>query len=152
MEPPLDSPLLSGLNFDPVPLRARRDGWTPERQRLFIRVLRETGSVGRACRAAGRTRAGAYRLYRRPDAESFRRAWDAAAAAARIARVRRPPPGVRPEPRVPEAARPLLAQMSEMRVRARSGSGSWTVSTSSTLSTSGKALDSRGGGFPWRGQ
>jgi hypothetical protein len=152
MEPPLDSPAAPGPDFDPVPLRARRDGWTPERQRLFIRILRETGSVGRACRAAGRTRAGAYRLYGRPDAESFRRAWDAAAAAARTARVGRAPPQILPHPRVPEAARPLLAQMSEVRVRARSGSGSWTVSTSSTLSTSGKTLDTRGGGFPWRGQ
>lgn len=147
MKQPLDSPAAPGPDFDPVALRARRDGWTPERQRLFIRILCETGSVGRACRAAGRTRASVYRLDARPDAESFRRAWDAAAAAARAARVTLPPPPVDLHPRVPEAARHLLAEAHELRIRARSGSGSWTVSTSSTLYTSTRALDARRGGF-----
>jgi len=128
-------------DFDPVPLRARRDGWTPERQRLFIRILRETGSVGRACRAAGRTRAGAYRLHGRADAASFRLAWDAAAASARAARATPPSPPALLSPCVPEAARPLLEQAREIRVRGRSRTGSWTVSTSSTLSTSRGPLD-----------
>ena len=117
MEHPLDSPPAAGLDFDPVPLRARRDGWTPERQRHFIRVLRETGCVARACRAVGRTRASVYRLYLRPDAESFRRAWDVAAAAAHAARVTLPPRRFDPQPRAPEAARPLLAEAHEIRIR-----------------------------------
>lgn len=36
-------------DFDPVPrMRARHDGWTPERQKAFIEALADTGSVSRA--------------------------------------------------------------------------------------------------------
>ena len=38
------------LDFDPVPLRYRRDGWTPDKQELFIRALAETCCVEDACR------------------------------------------------------------------------------------------------------
>lgn len=65
--------------FTPVPLRARIDGWTPERQRAFIRALAETRSVGRAAAVVGMSRASAYRLRDRPGASSFAAAWDAAA-------------------------------------------------------------------------
>jgi len=71
------------LDFDPVPVRYRRDGWTPERQRTFIAGLRECRCVLEACRRVGRSSESAYKLYRRPDAASFRRAWDAALTSAR---------------------------------------------------------------------
>jgi hypothetical protein len=68
----------SPLDFDPVPLRYRRDGWTPERQSGFIRALAETACVEEASRRVGMSASGAYDLRQRMDAQSFRFAWDAA--------------------------------------------------------------------------
>ena len=64
--------------FYPVPLRAIRNGWTPERQAHFIGWLAETGSVSAACERVGMSRKGAYQLRKKPGAESFAAAWDAA--------------------------------------------------------------------------
>ena len=64
--------------FDPVPLRRRHDGWTPERQIGFIEALAECGCVDEACQRVGISRASAYALRVRPDAIAFRMAWDAA--------------------------------------------------------------------------
>ena len=48
------------LAFTPVPLlRTRRNGWTPQRQRDFIRALEATGNVSRAARAVGVTKQSA---------------------------------------------------------------------------------------------
>ncbi|HEY7810853.1 MAG TPA: hypothetical protein VIA98_10780 [Allosphingosinicella sp.] len=69
--------------FTPVPLRARRHGWTPERQRAFITALRETRCIAKAAAAVGMARETAYRLRERPGATSFAAAWDAAFAAPR---------------------------------------------------------------------
>ncbi len=69
-----------------MPLRARRDGWTPERQRRFIALLAETRCPARAARAVGLSRESAYRLRGRPGGESFAAAWNAAL------RSRRPEP------------------------------------------------------------
>lgn len=66
------------LAFVPVPVKPRRDGWTPARQRGFILRLALHGSVGAAARGVGRTRESAWRLRRRPGAESFAAAWDEA--------------------------------------------------------------------------
>ena len=66
--------------FTPVPMRARKDGWLPQRQVDFIGVLAETGCVAEAARAVGMSRESAYRLRERPGAESFAAAWDAALA------------------------------------------------------------------------
>jgi hypothetical protein len=66
--------------FLPVPLRARADGWTPERQARFIGLLAETGSVAEAARRVGMARESAWRLRRRPGAASFAHAWDAVEA------------------------------------------------------------------------
>ena len=66
--------------FLPVPLRARADGWTPERQARFIGFLAETGSVAAAARRVGMTRESAHRLRGRPGAESFVHSWDAIVA------------------------------------------------------------------------
>ena len=67
--------------FYPVPVRARHDGWTPRRQADFLGYLAETGSVSAACARVGKSREAAYKLRRRPDAESFAAAWDAALGA-----------------------------------------------------------------------
>jgi hypothetical protein len=63
--------------FVPVPVRARSDGWTPERQAAFLGLLAETGSVRAAAERLGMARETAYRLRTKPHAESFIAAWDA---------------------------------------------------------------------------
>lgn len=71
--------------FEPVPSASKRhDGWTPERQRVFIAVLSRIGVVAFAALAAEMSRKSAYELLRRagPDS-SFARAWREAQAAGR---------------------------------------------------------------------
>lgn len=62
--------------FHPVPVRARCDGWSVERQCWFLAHLYLTGSVAAAARAVGMSRESAYRLRARAGAESFAFAWD----------------------------------------------------------------------------
>jgi hypothetical protein len=69
---------LEELAFTPVPVRARHDGWTVERQKWFILRLALGGCVSVAARGVGMTRKSAYRLRDRPGAESFAAAWDRA--------------------------------------------------------------------------
>lgn len=65
--------------FLPVPRQtSRHDGWTEERQRAFIEALADTGSVASAAKAVNMSSVGAYYLRRQPEAESFRKAWEAA--------------------------------------------------------------------------
>lgn len=64
--------------FDPVPVRYRHDGWVPDRQLEFIEALSGCGCVDEAARGVGMSRNSAYALRRRPDAQAFRLAWDAA--------------------------------------------------------------------------
>jgi hypothetical protein len=64
--------------FEPVPLRYRHDGWTPDKQLEFIRALAASGCVDAACAAVGMSRNSAYELRQRPDAQAFRLAWRAA--------------------------------------------------------------------------
>ena len=67
--------------FSPVPRgTSRHDGWTQERQRRFIEALAVTGSVKAAAHRVNMTPEGAYLLRRHPEAESFRKAWEAALA------------------------------------------------------------------------
>ena len=66
------------IRFKPVQLKARHDGWTPNRQIRFIEELAATKSLTRACRSVGMSRASAYKLRDRPEATEFRLAWDAA--------------------------------------------------------------------------
>ncbi len=68
------------IPFRPVPVKARHDGWTPERQRGFIDRLCLCGNVARAARAMGKSPQSAYRLREHSGAASFRRAWDKALA------------------------------------------------------------------------
>jgi hypothetical protein len=88
--------------FLPVPLRARADGWTPARQIAFIGALGVTGSVLAAARRVSMARESAYRLRRKPGAESFAAAWDAALRKTRAARK------VTPEERARRAMEPLF--------------------------------------------
>lgn len=69
-------------SFHPVRLRYRHDGWTPARQVAFIQALAECGCVREACRRVGMSPESAYALVNRPDAQSFRLAWDIALASA----------------------------------------------------------------------
>ena len=57
--------------FTPVPTRARRDGWSPDKQRAFLVALGRTGQVGLAAKAVGMTHQTAWRLRKRVGAESF---------------------------------------------------------------------------------
>ncbi|HEU0100286.1 MAG TPA: hypothetical protein VFQ67_16125 [Allosphingosinicella sp.] len=75
---PAPDPVPPVAGFDPVPVRPRVDGWTPERQRGFIEHLAETLCVDTAAALVGMTGDSARRLRRRPGAEGFGVAWDAA--------------------------------------------------------------------------
>lgn len=65
-------------DFTPVPVRARHDGWSPDRQVSFIEALSQSGCVEDAARSVGMSVASAYQLRGRVDALPFRRAWEAA--------------------------------------------------------------------------
>jgi hypothetical protein len=56
----------------------RRGGWSAARQTEFIAALAETGSVRAACRQMGVGEHHIYKLRNHPEAESFRKAWEAA--------------------------------------------------------------------------
>jgi hypothetical protein len=71
------------LAFTPVATKPRHDGWTPERQRHFILLLRAMGVVAGAAKAVGCTAQSAYRLRLRDDAADFAAAWDRALAEGR---------------------------------------------------------------------
>jgi hypothetical protein len=73
--PAADAPAFAAT-LQPVPVRVRHDGWTAERQRIFLTVLSETGSISEACQHAGVSSRSAYRLRARGDAVAFARAWD----------------------------------------------------------------------------
>lgn len=67
------------IKFTPVPRqRHRRNGWTEERQSLFLFALSRCGSVSRAARSVGMTARSAYHLLDAPGADDFARAWDEA--------------------------------------------------------------------------
>ena len=68
--------------FHAVPGRSRRDGWTPLRQAEFIGHLAQTRSFSMAAQRVQMARESAYRLRRRPWAEGFCAAWDAALSTA----------------------------------------------------------------------
>jgi hypothetical protein len=75
---PGESPRHPAIPFDPVPVRHRRDGWTPERQIAFIEALAACGCVREACRHVGMSPESAYELEAKPAAQSFRIAWQTA--------------------------------------------------------------------------
>lgn len=77
-----DPEIAALLDFEPVPVRQKVNGWDADAQRAFIVLLATTGSKLRAARAIGRKVAGLDRLLKRPGAEAdgLRRAHDAALA------------------------------------------------------------------------
>jgi hypothetical protein len=85
------------LHFTPVPVRARRDGWTARRQYFFILALARGCRPGRAAELLGMTRQSAYVLRDRSGGGGFAAAWDAALERARVRRMEREPasPGER---------------------------------------------------------
>src|SRR3954454_14710196 len=67
------------LEFAPVPRQIkRRDGWTPELQRVFIARLVGHGTPQAACRAMGKKLSGIESLYDDDETGEFRAAWDRA--------------------------------------------------------------------------
>lgn len=68
----------SFLDFDPVPVRGRRDGWDAARQRRFVAQIARGLSAREAAASVGRSRQTAYALRTRVGGEAFARAWDQA--------------------------------------------------------------------------
>ena len=66
------------LDFDPVPVRGRRDGWDEARQRRFVIQLARGLGVREAAASVGRSRQTAYALRSRAGSAGFARAWDQA--------------------------------------------------------------------------
>ena len=76
---PRNTPAATLPAFTPVPRKCQRhDGWTPERQQLFIEALADYGSVRAAANSVGMTPESAYLLRRHPEGKTFRKAWQAA--------------------------------------------------------------------------
>ena len=74
-----DGTSAAAMPFDGLPLedsRRRLAGWSAERQRLFLTVLAETGSIHLAANAARMSARSAYHLRTRSPA--FARGWNAA--------------------------------------------------------------------------
>jgi hypothetical protein len=61
----------------------RVDGWTPQRQALFLMSLAQTGNVSRACEVAEMSTMSAYGLRREPRGMAFNLGWQAANLMAR---------------------------------------------------------------------
>jgi hypothetical protein len=75
------------LHFTPVPVRFRRDGWTPRRQYFYILALARGFKPEKAAGLLGMTRKSAYELRGKRGAEGFAAAWAAAVARARERRL-----------------------------------------------------------------
>ena len=80
---PTESTLIESAPTDTSPTAApyaatRHDGWTVERQRRFLAMLAESGSVNEAAKAAGMTARSAHRLRSRTDGAAFADGWDQA--------------------------------------------------------------------------
>jgi DNA-binding transcriptional regulator YdaS (Cro superfamily) len=66
------------LDFDPVPVRYRADGLTPQKQREYVEALADTGVARYAAARIGVSEQAVNRLRRRADAASFNLACEAA--------------------------------------------------------------------------
>jgi hypothetical protein len=66
------------LDFEPVPRKARADGWMPRTQRAFIAALALTGSRKAAADAVGMSEGSVTHLLKSQGSESFRAALEAA--------------------------------------------------------------------------
>ena len=70
-----DITLPQELEFETVERIGGRNAVTPMKQRVFIRVLVETGRVALAAKAAGNVPGSFYYLRNHPDGKSFAAAW-----------------------------------------------------------------------------
>ena len=79
----MDDSLPDPFSFEPVPSAStRHDGWTPARQREFVRQLARIGNVSAAARGVGMSSKSAYGLRKRAPADGgFAEAWDEAVGA-----------------------------------------------------------------------
>jgi hypothetical protein len=66
-----------------TPAAQRVDGWTPAKQRLFLQLLSECGTVEMAADLCGMSRQTAYRLRTQKAGLAFKLGWDAAILLAR---------------------------------------------------------------------
>ena len=74
-----DPEIATLLDFEPVPRKIEvPGGWSLEKQREVIARLAVHGSANRACDEMGMHRTGLTKVYKSPQAKSFRAAWDAA--------------------------------------------------------------------------
>lgn len=73
---------LDAFEWVPVHRRRRADGWSVDRQRQFIQMLADTGSVTQAAQHVGLSTVSAYRLRNAPDGHAFATAWEIAIQAA----------------------------------------------------------------------
>jgi hypothetical protein len=67
----------------PPPPGTRHDGWTPDRQRVFLHALAQCGVVADAARAAGMSTQSAYAFRSRAAGRGFHLGWSAALLLAR---------------------------------------------------------------------
>lgn len=65
------------------PRAVRHDGWTADRERIFLETLADTGVVADACRASGMSRDAAYAYRRRASGRAFALGWNGAQLLAR---------------------------------------------------------------------
>jgi len=77
-----DPEIAALLDFEPVPMRKKVNGWDPDAQRAFVALLAMTGSKLRAARAIGRKPAGIDHILTKPEAAGFGAAIDGAMALA----------------------------------------------------------------------
>ena len=66
------------LDFEPVPLRYRTDGLTPDKQRAYVEALADCGLAREAAARIGVSEQSINRVRRRADARDFDRACEAA--------------------------------------------------------------------------
>jgi hypothetical protein len=66
------------LHFIPVPVRPRRDGWTPVLQIRFVIGIARGLSPAKAAARIGKTRQSALNLRKHREGRSFAAAWHSA--------------------------------------------------------------------------
>lgn len=75
---PAPDPTTFAETLSQLELYRRRDGWTAERQYIFVTALAASGCVSAAAEAADITPRSAYRFRNHPQGTAFAAAWDAA--------------------------------------------------------------------------
>lgn len=76
-EPPAPAPARPA-QYEFGPVETRYDGWTPDKQAIFLRVVSEGHSITHSCRVVGMTKQSAYALRRSARGAGFALGWQAA--------------------------------------------------------------------------